>query len=75
MADEDDGYEYSTNVESSIALMRAIDRIHFREHKLPLIIDAIAKSLTDAGVDFSKAKLSGAKLSSEEIDLVAELFH
>jgi len=73
MAEPDD-LEYVTSVEVNLGIMRAMERIHFREVKLPRLINAIAKSLTDAGGDFSKAKFADTSLSDAEIESVIDLF-
>jgi hypothetical protein len=51
-----DELNYTTSVESSLQIMRAINEILFLE-KFRQLAPAIAAELVKAGVDFSKAKL------------------
>lgn len=72
MAEPDDEYGYATSVESSIAIIRAMERIHFRE-KLRLVMPLLAKELVTAGVDFSKVDYGNiTEPTDDELDAVYE---
>ena len=51
-----DEYEMSTSVDGSMAIIREINKIVSWE-KMRKLMPAIAKVLTDAGVDFSNARI------------------
>lgn len=57
MSAEPDDIEYTTRVDVSIAIMREIERIHFRE-RLRRLMPLVAQQLVAAGVDFSKVDFS-----------------
>ena len=54
MLNEPEEADYVTRVDVNIAIMREIAKIRFQE-RLPRIMAGVAKQLTDAGVDFSRA--------------------
>lgn len=53
---EPDNLDYCTSLESSVAIMREIDKIYRWEHYRKLM-PMITKMLVDAGVDFSRATI------------------
>lgn len=70
MAVDEDDLEYVTRVDVNIAILRAIERMAFRE-KLRQVMPLIAKHLAAAGVDFSKVDFSRAtEPTDEELDAV-----
>lgn len=50
---EPDDLEYATRVDVSMAILREIAKIRFRE-RLPRVMAGVAQYLIAAGVDFSK---------------------
>lgn len=74
MGDEDE-LEYTTSVEGSIAIMREISRIRFRE-RLQTVIPLVAKDLVAAGVDFSRVDWSKVgNITGADYDAVFEDLH
>ena len=71
-------FDYATRVDVNIAILREIEKIHFRERfrqKGPLIAQGIVKNLIAAGVDFSKADLSKVtEPTDDELDAIYEDF-
>lgn len=68
-----DDYEYVTSVDVNLAIMREIAKIRFKE-RLPRIMAGVARKLTDAGVDFSKAEIVDLSITDEEWDAIYEDF-
>lgn len=61
---------YITRVDVNIAILREIERIHFRE-KMRRLMPLVAQQLRAAGVDFSKVDFSKvADATDAEIDQV-----
>lgn len=63
--------DYITRVDVNLAIIREIAKLKFRE-RLPRIMAGVAKQLTDAGVDFSRAKFSTTPITDEEWDAIYE---
>ena len=69
-----DDLEYSTSVEANIAILREMERIHFRE-KMRCLMPMVARQLADAGVDFSEAHFDGpAIVTDADIDEVFDFW-
>lgn len=67
---EPEEVEYMTRVDVNIAILREIERIHFRE-KLRGLMPLVASQLVAAGVDFSKVDFSTITDATDaEIDQV-----
>lgn len=62
-----DEYEYTTRDDVNIAILRAMERMRFRE-RLRQIILLVTKQLVAAGVDFSKVDFSKVRdVTDDEI--------
>jgi hypothetical protein len=69
---EPDEFDYVTRVDVNIAILREIAKLRFKE-RLPHIMEGVAKELTAAGVDFSRARALGTlTISDEEWDAIYE---
>lgn len=65
-------FDYATRVDVSIAILREIAKIRFRE-RLPKIMIAVAQELSAAGVDFSTVDFSKLTPTTEaELDSIYE---
>lgn len=57
-----------TSVEANIAILRAMERIHFRE-RIRAVATEVARELVEAGVDFSRVDWSQVSEPTEaELD-------
>ena len=67
--------EYITRDDVNIAILRAMERIHFRA-KLRQLMPMVARELVAAGVDFSKVDFSKVSNATDaEIDSVFNDLH
>lgn len=68
----EDALEYITSTEASIAILREIAKIRFRE-RLWLVMAGVAQCLVEAGVDFSRVDYNKlATVTNDQIDQIYE---
>jgi hypothetical protein len=64
--------DYVTRVDVDLAILREIAKLEFKE-RLPRIMAGVAKTLMDAGVDFSKARMPETlTITDEDWDAIYE---
>jgi len=74
MSAEPEEADYVTRVDVNLAILREITKLQFKE-RLPRIMAGVAKTLMDAGVDFSKARTPETlTITDEEWDAIYEDF-